>query len=106
MTLITVAGCVRTGAERRSDVLHGDAEPVGLRRIDLELVLRRVELQVAVGDEVRAGQALLCVEAMKMEMWLTAQAPGRVVALHLRLGEQVESGALLVEIELSDKKET
>ena len=64
------------------------------------------QLQVAVGDEVRAGQALLCVEAMKMEMWLTAQAPGRVVALHLRLGEQVESGALLVEIELSDKKET
>ena len=64
------------------------------------------QLQVAVGDEVRAGQALLCVEAMKMEMWLTAQAPGRVVALHLRLGEQVESGALLVEIELGDKKET
>ena len=64
------------------------------------------QLQVAVGDAVLAGQALLCVEAMKMEMWLTAQAAGIVVAVHLRLGEQVESGALLVEIELQPEQET
>jgi geranyl-CoA carboxylase alpha subunit len=58
------------------------------------------QIQVAVGDTVSAGQALLCIEAMKMEMWLTAQAPGRVAALHTKLGDQVASGALLVEIEL------
>jgi geranyl-CoA carboxylase alpha subunit len=62
------------------------------------------QIQIAVGDTVSAGQALLCIEAMKMEMWLTAQAAGTVAALHAKLGEQVASGALLVEIELEYKE--
>ena len=64
------------------------------------------QIQFAVGEGVKEGQALVCVEAMKMEMWLTAQAAGTVVALHVKVGEQVESGALLIEIELEDQKET
>ncbi len=63
------------------------------------------QILLAVGDRVQEGQALLCVEAMKMEMWLSAQAAGTVVALHAQIGEQVDSGALLVEIKLDDKKE-
>ncbi|MFZ4478656.1 MAG: biotin carboxylase N-terminal domain-containing protein [Rhodoferax sp.] len=66
---------------------------------------RITQIKVAVGDQVGEGQALLCVEAMKMEMWLTAQVAGTVAAVHATLGEQVESGVLLVEIELEDKKE-
>jgi geranyl-CoA carboxylase alpha subunit len=58
------------------------------------------QVQVAAGDTVTEGQALVCVEAMKMEMWLTAQATGKVVAVHTKAGDQVESGALLVEIEI------
>ena len=58
------------------------------------------QVQVAAGDTVIEGQALVCVEAMKMEMWLTAQASGTIVALHVQVSDQVESGALLVEIEL------
>ncbi|MDH4482804.1 MAG: carbamoyl-phosphate synthase subunit L, partial [Rhodoferax sp.] len=53
---------------------------------------------VAAGDTVLLGQQLLCVEAMKMEMWLCAQAPGIVSAVHAEPGDQVESGALLVEM--------
>jgi geranyl-CoA carboxylase alpha subunit len=64
------------------------------------------QIQFAIGEGVKEGQALVCVEAMKMEMWLTAQAAGTVVALHVKVGEQVESGALLIEIELEDQKET
>jgi biotin carboxyl carrier protein len=33
-------------------------------------------------------------------MWLCAQAAGSVLAVHARVGEQVTSGALLVELEL------
>jgi geranyl-CoA carboxylase alpha subunit len=58
-------------------------------------------LLVAVGDPVVVGQQLLCVEAMKMEMWLCAQAPGTVGALHVQAGDQVESGALLVELSVA-----
>ena len=57
---------------------------------------------VAAGDAVVLGQQLLCVEAMKMEMWLCAQAPGTVSALHVQPGDQVESGALLAEIAVAD----
>jgi len=40
----------------------------------------------------------VCVEAMKMEMWLCAEAAGVVQAVHAKAGDQVESGALLVEL--------
>ena len=53
---------------------------------------------VAVGDTVSEGQLLLCVEAMKMEMWLCAQVAGSVLALHTEPGQQIDAGALLVEI--------
>jgi geranyl-CoA carboxylase alpha subunit len=63
------------------------------------------QIKVAVGDVVTEGQALLCVEAMKMEMWLNAQAAGTVTAVHTKVGEQVESAVLLVEIKLEEKRE-
>ena len=63
------------------------------------------QILLAVGDAVQEGQALLCVEAMKMEMWLSAQAAGTVSAVHTQVGEQVDAGALLVEIKLDEKKE-
>jgi geranyl-CoA carboxylase alpha subunit len=56
---------------------------------------------VSPGDAVQPGQRLLCVEAMKMEMWLCAQAAGTVRAVHARVGEQVVSAALLVELDLA-----
>jgi geranyl-CoA carboxylase alpha subunit len=58
------------------------------------------QVQITSGDRVLPGQALVCVEAMKMEMWLTARAAGRVSAVHVTSGSQVPSAALLVEIAL------
>jgi geranyl-CoA carboxylase alpha subunit len=58
------------------------------------------QVLVASGAEVQVGQQLVCVEAMKMEMWLCAEAAGVVQAVHCKAGDQVESGALLAEIEL------
>jgi len=55
-------------------------------------------VSVVPGDVVVAGQQLVCVEAMKMEMWLTARTAGRVGAVHVALRQSVEAGAVLVEI--------
>ena len=60
------------------------------------------QVLVAVGDRVSAGQPLVCVEAMKMEMWLHAGATGTVRALHVKPRDAVAAGAVLVEIELSE----
>jgi biotin carboxyl carrier protein len=37
---------------------------------------------------------------MKMELWVAAEASGRVTALRCRAGDPVASGALLVELAL------
>ena len=63
------------------------------------------QVLVAPGDAVQNGQQLVCVEAMKMEMWLCAESAGTVKAVHAKAGDQVESGAVLVELELNTKKE-
>jgi geranyl-CoA carboxylase alpha subunit len=59
------------------------------------------QVSVAVGDVVSAGQALVCIEAMKMEMWLYAAAPGTVRCVNVKHKDTVASGAVLVELEIS-----
>ncbi len=63
------------------------------------------QISVAVGDTVQNGQPLMCVEAMKMEMWLSAQAVGTVVAIQAQVGDQVEAGTVLVQLALQSSSE-
>jgi acetyl-CoA/propionyl-CoA carboxylase, biotin carboxylase, biotin carboxyl carrier protein len=58
-----------------------------------------VAVKVAEGEAVTAGQALLVVEAMKMEHTLTAPHDGTVTALRARTGEQVKVDQLLAVVE-------
>ena len=60
------------------------------------------QIAVAVGDAVNAGQPLVCVEAMKMEMWLNAAAAGTVRAIRVKLKDSVAAGATLVELEITE----
>jgi biotin carboxyl carrier protein len=60
---------------------------------------RVIKLSVALGDEVRRGQELLVVEAMKMENPIRAPHDGWVTRLETAVGEMVGPGQLLVEIE-------
>ena len=57
------------------------------------------QVLVAVGDRVARGDALLVLEAMKMEQMIRAPRAGRVAALSARAGQQVEAGLVLVVIE-------
>ncbi len=58
-----------------------------------------VRVEVEEGDEVGPGDALLIVEAMKMENELRATAAGRVARVAISPGEAVEKGQLLIEFE-------
>jgi len=60
------------------------------------------KLAVAEGDAVVHGQALVCVEAMKMEMWLHAGAAGTVKQVLVAERQTVAAGALLVELEIEE----
>jgi len=57
------------------------------------------QVSVAAGQRVAAGQPLVCVEAMKMEMWLNAAAAGVVRAVNVAPRDTVASGAVLVELD-------
>ena len=57
------------------------------------------EVRVANGDAVREGQALLILEAMKMENEIRAPRDGTVKKIHAAPGTAVDKGALLVTLE-------
>jgi geranyl-CoA carboxylase alpha subunit len=69
---------------------------------ELRAPVAGVVAQVAVqpGDRVAAGQPLVCVEAMKMEMWQSAAAAGTVAAVHVKGRDSVAAGAKLVTLEI------
>ena len=51
------------------------------------------------GDPVRAGEALVILESMKMEMPVEATAAGRVKEIRCREGQPVSEGDVLVVLE-------
>ncbi|WP_028293944.1 sodium-extruding oxaloacetate decarboxylase subunit alpha [Oceanobacter kriegii] len=57
-----------------------------------------VEVLVKEGDEVKAGQAVLIAEAMKMETEIHANVAGSVKAIHVVKGDRVTPGEVLIEI--------
>ncbi len=58
-----------------------------------------VKVMVNVGDEVEAGQALLVLEAMKMENQISTESGGTVAEVRVSAGESVSTGDVLVIIE-------
>lgn len=55
-----------------------------------------LKIAVNVGDQVKAGQLLCLLEAMKMENEIVAPEDGVVSAIQVKQGEQVEAGAVLI----------
>jgi biotin carboxyl carrier protein len=62
------------------------------------LILR---IEVEPGQEVRAGQGVIVMEAMKMENELRADGGGVVARILVSTGQAVEKNAVLVEFEAS-----
>jgi 3-methylcrotonyl-CoA carboxylase alpha subunit len=61
-----------------------------------------VAVSVRPGDRVEAGQALLVMEGMKMELTLAAPVAGVVERVHCEPGQSVEAEAVLVDIRPDD----
>jgi pyruvate carboxylase subunit B len=57
-----------------------------------------VDVLVKVDQVVKAGTAVLITEAMKMETEIQAPVGGKVVAIHVKKGDRVTPGEILLEI--------
>ncbi len=71
----------------------------GVQRILAPMPGKVLRVLVAPGDEVRARQPLVVVEAMKMENELSSPRDGRVTDVAVTPGVSVEAGRLLVVVE-------
>jgi 3-methylcrotonyl-CoA carboxylase alpha subunit len=74
------------------------AAAAGAGRIVAPIPGRIAALFVAAGAHVARGQALVVLEAMKMEITLTAASDGIVSVVRCSVGEMVEEGRELVEV--------
>ena len=57
-----------------------------------------LDVKVAVGDSVKAGQALFVLEAMKMENDVNSPSDGKVLSINTTKGTAVETGTVLAVI--------
>jgi len=57
-----------------------------------------IRITKVVGEEVTAGDALVILEAMKMENELKAPVSGTLDAIHVAAGQSVEKNTILLEI--------
>lgn len=80
--------------------MSGAAETVE-RHVEAPMPGKVLEVKVAPGDVVAAGDALLVLEAMKMENVLRAPRDGVIAAVDAAVGTAVEKGAALVTYEMN-----
>ena len=63
-----------------------------------------VRIMIGEGDEVKKGQGVVVVSAMKMETTLQAPFTGKVLKIHVTEGEKVMPGQVLVDIEKQEEE--
>jgi biotin carboxyl carrier protein len=57
------------------------------------------QIEVETGARVDAGDLLVVIESMKMEMPVEAPCGGRVAEIRVEVGQSVEEGEILVVLE-------
>jgi len=58
-----------------------------------------LEIMINVGEDVEKNDELMILDAMKMQNKLKAATSGRIKAIHVKKGDKVSKGTLLVELE-------
>ncbi len=85
--------------QRKALIRAGGKGAAGKAMVTSPMPGKVVKLLVSEGEEVRADQGVIVVEAMKMENELRSAVPGTVKEIFVTEGEVVESGAKLLLVE-------
>jgi biotin carboxyl carrier protein len=82
--------------------------PIGKSASESEGTLRSpmpgqvIKIVIEIGQQVKKGDILLILEAMKMEHRIKAPYDGIITALHYQVGQTVEAGVTLLELQASE----
>jgi len=90
---------VRDLAAEVTEQLRPKADPHNPQHLGASMPGKVLKVLVEVGDKVRKGEHLLVSEAMKMETTIQAPADGRIKSIHVKAGDSIEAGDLLLELE-------
>ena len=86
--------------EQRRAMIRGGAKGIaGKEIVASPMPGKVVKLLVHAGQEVKADQGLIVIEAMKMENELRSTGSGKVKEIFVKEGDVVESGAKLILVE-------
>ena len=86
------------GADAAAPVAAAPAANVEGTKVTAPMPGNVLDIKVAVGDTVTAGQAIVVLEAMKMENDINAPVAGKVLSINATKGSQVDTGAVLAVI--------
>ncbi len=75
------------------------SQPITGNTILAPLPGRVVAIKVAVGDEVKVGQEVVILEAMKMENSIESDYKGKVKQILVAEGDSVQTNSILIEVE-------
>jgi urea carboxylase len=90
------AGIMENMPEARASAPVADGLPEGCRAVRSPVAASVWKVQSEVGQRIAAGDPLLILEAMKMEVAVVAPSPGEIVEIRCVPGAIVESGQTLV----------
>lgn len=98
---VAVAGVAAGGAKpkARSGGGSGGGGGAGSGEVAVPMQGTIVKVLVEVGQDVEAGQAVVVLEAMKMENQITAEKAGKVTKVNVKPGDTVGGGDVVVVIE-------
>ena len=85
--------------------LRDKADPLNVGSVAAPMSGEVVEVKAASGGNVKAGEPLVVLSAMKMETSVAAPCSGRVKHVAVIKGDQLDTGDLLVEIEPQESKD-
>ena len=98
--VVAVASGAAKGAKKpaRAATGHG-AAAAGSGSVEVPMQGTIVKVLVEVGQDVEVGQAVVVLEAMKMENQITAEKAGKVKEIKVAAGDTVGAGDIVVIIE-------
>lgn len=87
--------------EKRFSLISPKDQKATGRKVEVKVTMpgKVVAVRVENGSQVKQGQPILILEAMKMQNEIRAPRDGRITNLNVKEGETVETGAVLFSLE-------
>ena len=89
---------LKTEIEHRFSKYSSETK-IGDKKLTVPMPGIIINLLVSQGDQVKKGQGLVIIEAMKMENELKSPRDAVVTSIHVTRGDSVDKGTLLMELE-------